>query len=195
LLVVYDARRRDDFSFGRYGKRRGDTPFLAALKDRAVYFENAIAPGCWTVPVHASMFTGRSVCDLGIDYYNPGHTILSPEVPSLAEILGAAGYQTVAYADHPFFYGGDLKLSLVRGFAQFSVIAEFANYSSYTNVGTPGHAVERRSTLTGNARHGIPGAGMLRSRASTARPARRPPKPGEAMRDDPAREDAELELP
>jgi hypothetical protein len=95
------------------------------------------------------MFTGRSVCDLGIDYYNPGHTLVSPEVPSLAEILGAAGYQTVAYADHPFFYGGDLKLSLVRGFTQFSVIAEFANYSSYTNVGTPGNAVERRTTLTG----------------------------------------------
>jgi arylsulfatase A-like enzyme len=95
------------------------------------------------------MFTGRSVCDLGIDYYNPGHTILSPEVPSLAEILGAAGYQTVAYADHPFFYGGDPKASLVRGFAQFSVITEFANYSSYTNVGTLGNAVVRRSTLKG----------------------------------------------
>ena len=29
LLVVYDARRRDDFSFGPFGNRRGDTPFLA----------------------------------------------------------------------------------------------------------------------------------------------------------------------
>jgi arylsulfatase A-like enzyme len=149
LLVVYDARRRDDFSFGRYGNRRGDTRFLAELKDRAVYFENAIAPGCWTVPVHASMFTGRSVCSLGTDYYNPGYTMLSPAVPSLAEILAAAGYQTVAYADHPFFYSGDPKVSLVRGFAQWSVIAEFASYTSYTNVGTPGDAVQRRSTLTG----------------------------------------------
>jgi arylsulfatase A-like enzyme len=149
LFVVYDARRRDDFSFGPFGNRRGDTRFLAELKDRAVYFENAVAPGCWTVPVHASMFTGRSVCSLGTDYYNPGYTMLSPAVLSLAEILGAAGYQTVAYADHPFFYSGDPKVSLVRGFAQWSVIAEFGSYSSYTNVGTPKNAVERRSTLTG----------------------------------------------
>jgi arylsulfatase A-like enzyme len=149
LLVVYDARRRDDFSFGPFGNRRGDTPFLAGLADEALYFENAIAPGCWTVPVHASMFTGRSVCSLGNDYYNPGYTMLSPAFPSLAEILAGAGYHTVAYADHPFFYSGDPKMSLVRGFAQWSVIAEFGSYSSQTNVGTPRGAVERRSTLEG----------------------------------------------
>jgi hypothetical protein len=84
------------------------------------------------------MFTGRSVCSLGIDYYNPGHAILSPEVESLAEILEGAGYRTVAYADHPFFFSGDQRVSLVRGFAQFSVISEFGSYSSHTNVGTPG---------------------------------------------------------
>jgi arylsulfatase A-like enzyme len=149
LLVVYDARRRDDFSFGPFGNRRGDTPFLSDLKDKAVYFENAIAPGCWTVPVHASMFTGRSVCSLGNDYYNPGYTMLSPAFPSLAEILAGAGYRTVAWADHPFFYSGDPKVSLIRGFAQWSVIAEFGSYSSYTNVGTARGAVERRSTLAG----------------------------------------------
>src|SRR5512138_409682 len=67
LLVVYDARRRDDFSFGPFGNRRGDTPFLAELAERSIFFEDAVAPGVWTVPVHASMFTGLSVCELGID--------------------------------------------------------------------------------------------------------------------------------
>ena len=149
LFVVYDARRRDDFSFGRQGNRRGDTSALAALKDNAAYFENAIAPGVWTVPVHASMFTGRSVCDLGIDYYNPGHLMLSRNAPTLAEILAKAGYRTIAYADHPFFYSGDPQRSLVRGFAQFSVISDFVNYAAVTNVGTPGGRIERRLMLTG----------------------------------------------
>jgi hypothetical protein len=36
VLVVYDARRRDDFSFGQHGNRRGDTRFLADLANRAV---------------------------------------------------------------------------------------------------------------------------------------------------------------
>ena len=47
LLVVYDARRRDDFSFGPFGNRRGDTPFLANFKERALYFEDAISPGSY----------------------------------------------------------------------------------------------------------------------------------------------------
>jgi arylsulfatase A-like enzyme len=95
------------------------------------------------------MFTGRSVCSLGVDYYNPGHMMLPTEAQSLAEVLAGVGYQTVAYADHPFFYSGDQRASLVRGFAQFSVVSEFGSYSSHTNVGTPGSAVERHTTLTG----------------------------------------------
>ncbi len=87
LLVVYDARRRDDFSFGPFGQHRADTPFLADFKNDAVFFEDAIAPGCWTVPVHGSIFSGLSVRDLEIDWYNPGQSSFPDEFLSLAEIL------------------------------------------------------------------------------------------------------------
>jgi hypothetical protein len=49
----------------------------------------------------------------------------------------------VVYADHPFFFHRDQRVSLVRGFAQFSVIADFGTYSSYTNVGTSRGAARR----------------------------------------------------
>jgi len=154
LLVVYDARRRDDFSFGPFGNRRGDTRFLAAFKEQALYFEDAVSPGSWTLPVHASLFSGRSVCELGIDFYNPGYASFDDGFLSLAEILGWAGYQTSAWADHPYFYNSDTRFSLIRGFQQFDVVNDFQRYGSYTNVGTRRGAVEQRFDLEGLAAFG-----------------------------------------
>jgi len=147
LLVVYDARRRDDFSFGPFGNRRGDTPFLAHFKDEAVYFEAALAPGCWTVPVHAAIFSGLSVCELGNDYYNPGWSAFPSGVLSLAEILKLAGYRTIAYPDHPYFYNSHEGVSLIRGFEQFNVISDYESYTSATNIGTPGGKVVHEPRL------------------------------------------------
>ncbi len=149
LLVVYDARRRDDFSFGPFGNQRGDTPFLADFSRDAVYFEDAVSPGCWTMPVHASIFSGRSVCDLGIDYYNPGYNSFSDDFLSLAEILGRAGYHTVAYPDHPVFYNANIPTALIRGFEQFNVVNDFKDFGCYTNINTPDGQIKHRHPLDG----------------------------------------------
>lgn len=157
LLVVYDARRRDDFSFGPRGNRRGDTPFLASFQDNAASFAEAVSPGCWTVPVHASVFSGLSVCDLGNDLFTPQWATFPDHSSSLAEILNLAGYRTVAFADHPFFYGqnpsqiGQMSLSLLRGFELFSVVNDFGRFGVRTNIGTAGGKVELRHTLLGPA--------------------------------------------
>ena len=117
---------------------RGDTPFLAAFARDALVFERAVSPGCWTVPVHASIFSGLSACELGIDYYNSGFQSFSPAFLSLAEVLGIAGYRTIAYADHPFFANDDAQVSLLRGFQHYSVLTDLARYADYTNLATPG---------------------------------------------------------
>jgi len=144
LFVVYDARRRDDFSFGDRGNSRGDTPFLATFQEDALTFE-AVSPATWTIPAHASIFSGLTACDLGIDHYNPGFAGLSLDFLSLAEILALAGYQTIASADHPFFFNESYEVSLVRGFLEIGVVADFERYELVTNVGaSPGTAVRRR---------------------------------------------------
>ena len=157
LFVVYDARRRDDFSFGPQGNRRGDTPFLAAFEQEAVSFADAVSPGCWTVPVHSSMFSGLSVCELGNDVFTSAWATFPNHFLSLAEILSLAGYRTVSFADHPFFYGlnpghgGELAFSLLRGFELFSVVNDFGRFGVRTNVGTEGGRVELRHDLAGPA--------------------------------------------
>src|SRR5262249_39784314 len=160
LFVVYDARRRDDFSFGRFGNERGDTPFLSQFKERSAFFEDAISPGCWTVPVHASMFSGLSVCELGNDFYTPALASFPSHFLSLAEILRIAGYRTIAYPDHPYFYNEwtpegrqvvarETRSSLVRGFDLFNVVNDFSKYGSYTNIGTKSSRIEQLYRLTG----------------------------------------------
>jgi arylsulfatase A-like enzyme len=181
LLVVYDARRRDDFSFGPFGNRRGDTPFLARFKDEAIYFEDALAPGCWTVPVHAAIFSGLSVCELGNDYYNPGWSAFPSGVLSLAEILKLAGYHTVAYPDHPYFYNSHEDVALVRGFEQFNVISDFETYTSATNIGAPAGRVVHEPRL--EVRHKAVPRAVLVEAVQSFNAGERAAEEGEADRD------------
>lgn len=150
LLVVYDARRRDDFSFGRFGNKRGDTPFLARFAADAALFDDAVSPGCWTIPVHASMFSGLSVCELGNDYFNGGFSTFPDHFRSLAEILQLAGYRTIALPDHPYCYDPESPdRSLMRGFQHFDVITDFQRYGGYTNIGTPNGSTVHHHPLDG----------------------------------------------
>ncbi len=56
LLLVLDTARRD--AFEPYGAPAGSTPALAQLADAGVLAERAYATASWTLPSHASMFTG-----------------------------------------------------------------------------------------------------------------------------------------
>ncbi len=56
VLIVMDTARADHFSL--YGYGRPTTPFLEALAREGTLYENAITPSPWTLPSHASLFTG-----------------------------------------------------------------------------------------------------------------------------------------
>jgi len=150
LLVVYDVRRRDDFSFGARGNARNDTPYLARISRESLFFENAVSPACWTIPAHASMFSGFSACQLGIDRYSPSFISFRGPFLSLAEALALSGYHTIAYADHPYFFNNrDPGAALIRGFSHVSVVNDFQRYASYTNVGTRDGRIELAERLVG----------------------------------------------
>ena len=85
LFVVMDTVRKDRLSV--YGSDRETTPALEALAEEATTFEEALAPAPWTLPVHASMFTGMYPSEHGASQENPylsGATTLaeSLDVPS-----------------------------------------------------------------------------------------------------------------
>ena len=97
LLVVADTARADRFSSNGYG--RDTTKVIAALgREGAVYLQ-ARSPSPWTLPAHASLFTGLYPSGHGAD---SGHLRLDDRLPFLALRLRAAGYKTLAYVENPW---------------------------------------------------------------------------------------------
>ena len=94
LFVVLDTVRKDRLE--PYGYERGTTPELSRFAEEATVFESAVAPAPWTLPVHASLFTGRYPSQHGADQGSP---YLEGETP-LASTLSAAGYDTACYSSN-----------------------------------------------------------------------------------------------
>src|ERR1044071_6576372 len=88
LLLVLDTVREESTGLG--DSTLTTTPALDAFSRRAVTFRQAIAPAPWTLPSHASFFTGRSPLELSANWGVP----LDRRYPTLAEYLAARGYLT-----------------------------------------------------------------------------------------------------
>ena len=83
LFVVMDTVRKDHLSC--YGYERETTPGLEAFAEEAAVYEQAVAPAPWTLPVHASLFTGLYPGEHGATQENPyleGATTLAESLSS-----------------------------------------------------------------------------------------------------------------
>lgn len=109
LVVVVDTLRAD--RLGVYGYDRPTSPRFDAFARRATTFERASSPSSWTKPSIASLFTSRYPSEHGALSYA---TSLTPQVPSLAELLQRGGYRTVGVAGN-FVHLGE-RDGFARGF-------------------------------------------------------------------------------
>jgi len=94
LFVVMDTVRADHLT--PYGYGRPTTPGLADFADEATVFEEAVAPAPWTLPVHASLFTGLYPSQHGANQENP----YLESATTLAQTLSATGYDTACYSSN-----------------------------------------------------------------------------------------------
>lgn len=113
LLITLDALRADHVS--AYGYQRPTTPNLDQLAQRGVLFEDAFANSSWTLPAHASLFTGRLPHEHKADWSNS----LDGTYPTLAETFAARGYLTAAFAANPAYVVPETGLA--RGFDHFQI--------------------------------------------------------------------------
>ncbi|MGH2537430.1 MAG: sulfatase-like hydrolase/transferase, partial [Candidatus Promineifilaceae bacterium] len=112
ILLVLDTQRAG--RLGCYGYGRPLTPQLDALAERGRRYANAISPAGWTVPAHASLFTGLYPAEhatVQMDSRLPAGAL------TLAERLQQAGYHTAGFSHNPLV--GALANGLARGFAEF----------------------------------------------------------------------------
>ena len=74
-----------------YGYPRPTTPNLERLAGDCTVYNRCFSPACWTIPAHASMFTGLYPSQHGA---HEGHIVLSDNIQHLVPVLKMAGYRT-----------------------------------------------------------------------------------------------------
>jgi arylsulfatase A-like enzyme len=94
VLITLDTVRADHVS--AYGYHRPTTPYFDRFAQRGVLFEQAVAPSSWTLPSHASIFTGLLPHQHGAGPYDP----LDNRPRTLAEILSSVGYETAGFSSN-----------------------------------------------------------------------------------------------
>lgn len=135
VLLVLDTQRADRLSC--YGYQRETSPHLDAFAADSTFFRYAISSAQWTIPSHASMFTGY--------YPSEHHTVQSDSMlpralPTLAERLRDGGYFTAGFCNNPLV--GVINNGLRRGFYSF------LNYSGLltsrpNQAGVPSGLIDR----------------------------------------------------
>jgi arylsulfatase A-like enzyme len=109
LLLVLDTVRGSNLSL--YGYARPTTPKLARWAAEGVRYDHAFATAPWTLPSHASLFTGRWTHELSVAL----NTGLDDTYPVLAEVLRGAGYATGSFPANMAYCSW--QYGLARGFA------------------------------------------------------------------------------
>lgn len=132
LLVTLDTTRADHL--GCYGYARPTTPELDRLCEDALVYTRAYSTSSWTLPAHASLFTGLYPASHGAHYDADGPLILADGIQGreiyeevraqglasdlrpLAARLADHGYATAAVVAGPWMKAA---FGLDRGFAHY----------------------------------------------------------------------------
>jgi arylsulfatase A-like enzyme len=126
VLIVLDTVRADHIAL--WGYERSTMPWLESFAKGATVYERALSASSWTLPSHATLFTGLLPESHGADR---GHgievdgewgrdaraTALPSSALTLAEILSNAGYATGAVCANTAYL--DRSYGLAQGFHTF----------------------------------------------------------------------------
>lgn len=133
VLITLDTVRADHLSC--YGYKKKTTPHIDNIAEEGLLFKSAVAPSSWTIPTHASIFTGLSPSEHNARYNLKGEfsifdmpfNKLSDDNLTLAEILRDNGYKTFGVVGGPCMSG---EFGFKQGFDDY--IHEFRN-GAYIN--------------------------------------------------------------
>jgi len=135
LLIVADAVRYDYCSYS--GIHNNTTPNLDNIKGSA-YFHNCFSTSTWTLPSHASLFSGLYPSRHGT-HPSEGGTLHFTS-PSFVEDLSRFGYATVAFSANPTICP---LLGFNRGFKEFYEITSVRKRWIPSKLDDPGSGFKR----------------------------------------------------
>lgn len=145
VFVLLDTLRADRVS--ALGYDRKTTPNFDAFAEEATVFTDAVAQAPWSIPSHASLFTGKYPDAHGATIASP---ILTGE-QTLAERLSADGYETYAVSPNDYvrpatgfargFDSYEMGMHPTEPAATADLLAHPVNW--FTNTGWARRPVER----------------------------------------------------
>jgi len=112
ILIVLDTVRAQNLSL--YGYQRRTSPHLDEFARNGAVFEHALSTAPWTLPSHASFFTGRLPHELSADWSTP----LDATQPTIAEAFTSRGYLTAGFVGNLQYTAAVTGLN--RGFIHYS---------------------------------------------------------------------------
>lgn len=112
LLIILDTVRRSSLSL--YGYNRPTTPHLTELATESAVFDFAVSTAPWTLPSHATLFTGHYPDSTTGDWRTP----LDNSYPTLAGALREHGYVTGGFVDNLLYTSYESRLN--RGFMHYA---------------------------------------------------------------------------
>ena len=110
LIYMMDTQRVKNM--GCYGYGMPTTPFIDELAGDSIVFEHHYTNGAWTLPTHASLFTGRYLAGHGCGGAN---NFLEMGLPTMAEVFNRLGYVTGAFCRNSWVM--DHETGCARGFS------------------------------------------------------------------------------
>lgn len=108
VFVVMDTVKAENVS--AYGYERQTTPVFDRFATEGVLFEKASAPATWSLPAHASLFTGTFP---SVHNAHGETRWLDEKLPTIAQAMSEAGWETRCFTANPHI---SPSFGLTRGF-------------------------------------------------------------------------------
>ena len=112
IIVMVDTLRADHMS--AYGYERETTPFISNFASQGFVFEHARSQASCTFPSVNSLLTSRNPAIF--IRQGKGRLGIPDEYPSIAEILKAHGYRTIAVSASPIVRATPSDFNPIGGF-------------------------------------------------------------------------------
>ena len=148
VLIVADTLRRDHVS--AYGYGRGTSPWIDRLAAEGTLYERAYSTAGWTLPAHASLFTGLYTSTHQTDTRS---IRLGEGKRTLAEILRDHGYRTAGFSANPW-------LSPMSGLEQGFERLDYVGVRTVTGALFLTLVIDRWRELRGETRPDLGGAAV-----------------------------------
>lgn len=111
IILLLDTARAQSFS--GYGYARPTSPHIDALAAESVVYEQAIAPGSWSLPSQVSLLTGMFPAKHGAHEL---HLSYAHAYPMLPEVLREAGYHTLGVSPNSWMSD---EFGVTHGFERY----------------------------------------------------------------------------